>query len=193
MEQKPQATPFLGMYDSNVEKQEVAELQGRSENQKSKTKNQKSEKQKAAEEGVIVGKLKPQSTENFNEPLAEDFYPDLKKGEHTYLNVLRFPDVQYFVRLKRVFKLTFDPLTGLKEAYINNQITRGKVETILGVSVDGEGNLAEAFVFRSSGVERYDQEVLRTIRASAPFSTPPSKLLDSEGLVRMTWTFTVFL
>ena len=125
--------------------------------------------------------------------LPDDFYPDYKKGSRTYLNVLRHPDIQYFVLLKRVFKTTFDPIGALRAAFTNNQITRGSVETVLGVTLDAKGNLAELFVFKSSGISEYDQETLRTIRASAPFSTPPQKLLDAEGVIRMSWTFTVYL
>jgi len=192
VEQKPKESEFLGMYDSSTPQEEVAAVQGRSEK---KTRDSRPEtRDLKKEEGIFAGKIRETDRQSsLAEPLAEDFFPDFKKGKHTYLNVMRFPEIQYFVRLKRVFKLTFDPLTGLKEAYLNNQITRGKIETVLGVSVDANGNLAEAFVFRSSGVDRYDQEALRTIRASAPFSTPPFKLLDEEGLVRMSWTFTVYL
>ena len=127
------------------------------------------------------------------ESFAEDFYPDFKKGTHTYLNILRFPEVQYFVVLKRIFKTTWNPLSPLRELAFNNQISRGNLEVVLGVSVDGKGNLTEAFVFRSSGIPKYDAEALRTIRASSPFSSPPNKFLAKDGLLRMSWTFTVYL
>jgi TonB family protein len=67
------------------------------------------------------------------------------------------------------------------------------VDVVLGVSVDRAGALAETFVFKSSGIPTYDEEALRTVRASAPFSSPPEKFLENDGVLRMSWTFTVYL
>ncbi len=206
VEERPTDPRFLGAYDSHVKEEQVAKRQGRGgvagENkQKQKVQKEKEvvEKLEKFDKGLVAvkeSKQKPQPSFEEGEPgeaPADDFYPDFKRGKRTYLNVLRFPDVQYFVRLKRVFKLTFNPLAPLKEAYFANQISRGRIETVLGASLDAGGNLAELFIFKSSGIERYDQEALRTIKASSPFSTPPAKLLDKEGLLRMSWTFTVYL
>ena len=67
------------------------------------------------------------------------------------------------------------------------------VDVVLGVSVDGTGNLRELFVFRSSSISSYDREAMRTVRSSSPFSTPPDKFMDDDGLLRMSWTFTVYM
>ncbi len=123
----------------------------------------------------------------------DDFYPDFRRGAHTYLNVLRYPGVEYFVRMKRAFKIAFNPEPALREHFSRNMVTRGSVDVVLGVSVSRDGSLAELFVFRSSGIPSYDQESLRTVRASAPFSSPPDKFLADDGLLRMTWTFSVYL
>lgn len=208
VEETPLDPHFFGAYDSKVKEEQVAEKQGRgkiADDNKQKVEKKKeiqkqiTEKLEKQDKGIVAmkeSKQKPQPSFEEGEPgeaPADDFYPDFKRGKRTYLNVLRFPDVQYFVRLKRVFKLTFNPLAPLKEAYFANQITRGRIEAVLGVSLDASGNLAELFIFKSSGIEKYDQEALRTIKASSPFSTPPAKLLENDGLLRMSWTFTVYL
>jgi len=72
-------------------------------------------------------------------------------------------------------------------------VTRGSVDVVLGVSVNKGGELAELFVFRSSGIPAYDEEALRTVRASSPFASPPDKFLAKDGLLRMSWTFSVYL
>lgn len=199
VQERPKEYKFLGEFDSMTPEESVAARQGR-EDQVSQGEDspQQAEKKKmrAAEdskEGIFSAKMKPEKDSSPNAALPEDFYPDFRRGPHTYLNVLRFPDVQYFVRLKRVFKLTFDPDSALREAALSQKISRGQIETVLGVSVDASGNLAEIFVFRSSGISRYDAEALRTIKSSAPFSAPPKKLLDADKLLRMSWTFVVYL
>lgn len=123
----------------------------------------------------------------------DDFYPDFRRGAHTYLNVLRYPGVEYFVRMKRAFKIAFNPEPSLREYFSRNLVTRGSIDVVLGVSVGRSGNLSELFVFRSSGVPAYDEEALRTVRASSPFSSPPEKFLDADDTLRMSWTFSVYL
>lgn len=187
-EEKPQEHRFVGMYDSRVDEETVSALP-----YSVGPAGSGAHAPLAHAPGSIDPKAvtHPQNQDNAN--MLDDFYPDFKKGAHTYLNILRFPEVQYFVVLKRIFKTTWNPLSPLRELAFNNQISRGNLEVVLGVSVDGKGNLTEAFVFRSSGIPRYDAEALRTIRASAPFTSPPNKFLAQDGLLRMSWTFTVYL
>lgn len=182
VEERPEQAQFLGMYDSRTEEEAVAETVWKQSEGKGGA--QKETQTTGPGTGPIGGSEGAM-------PL-EDYFPDFRHGKHTYLNVLRFPDISYFVRLKRAFKMTFNPLSPLREAYFEHRIARGKIETVLGLAIDREGNLAELFVLRESGLSEYDQEALRTIRASAPFSAPPGKLLE-DGLLRMSWTFTVYL
>lgn len=186
-EERPEEAEFLGMYDSLVSKETVT-----TENREQRTETvnrNRNGKQRTENREALSFLEKSQGQEIF----LEDYLPDFHRGPHTYLNVLKFPDIQYFVMLKRVFKMTYNPIPSLREAYLQNRITHGRVEVLLGVSLDTKGQLAELFIFRESGIQEFDQEAMRTIRASAPFMIPPSKLLDDEGLLRMTWTFTVYL
>lgn len=205
-EERPEQADFVGLYDSRVEKEQVAPTPTRpgattQSTERAKLIEQKpnvSEESLAARyamrsrEQVREAERSPESADRAGE-LPEDFYPDYKIGPHTYLNVLRFPDVEYFVRLKRVFKMTFSPVPALRGALLANQITRGQIEVVLGVVVDVGGRLAELFVINGSGLESYDQEALRTVRDSAPFAKPPAQILGDDGQLRMSWTFTVYL
>lgn len=216
VQKKPKSAKFMGMYDSEVEEELVgtAKKPGKS-GEGGKTK-------KPADFQSAVPKQKPRMSSKdrlfaFNKAIFEDraekgkrsadrfekspgeggamddFYPDFRRGAHTYLNVLRYPDVEYFVRLKRVFKVAFNPEPALADYFSRNIVTRGSIDVVLGVSVDKGGELKELFVFRASGIPSYDQEALRTVRASAPFSSPPAKFLEDDGILRMSWTFSVYL
>lgn len=187
-EEKPAHSGLLGMYDSRASEETVGPSFSGS--------GEKGEKRKKIVEERSFGFSSPAGNPSGNggsESLPEDFFPDFRRGSHTYLNVHRFPDVDYFIRLKRAFRMTWDPVRALRSDYSLNQISSGVVEVALGVSVKAGGELAEAFVLRSSGLEAYDREALRTVQASAPFSSPPSKLLDREKLLRMGWTFSFYL
>lgn len=121
----------------------------------------------------------------------DDYFPDFKVGDKTYINTLGNPDIAYFVELKRKFKLTFNPVPALRSHI--NEISRGKIDVVIGVSVDRSGQLASLIVIRPSGLQNYDLEGIRTVKSSAPFSAPPPHLLEEDGMLHMAWTFVVYL
>lgn len=186
-QERPKEASFAGEYDSKVEKETAAQKQTKGKSLK--TSSQKEKKPSPAlDRGKIYAAKEPSNQREVFETIPEDFYPDLKRGAHTYLNVLKYPGVQYFVMLKRILKLTWNPLVA-REFF---QISAGQVQSVVGFSIDKEGNLAELFLFKGSGIEVYDDEALRTIKSSSPFSSPPADLLDKNGLLRISCPFTVY-
>ena len=123
---------------------------------------------------------------------VHDFFPHVKIGDKTYLNANALPDVQYFTRLKRVFRLRFNPSPPLRSYFAQNRVVAGKVNVTMAMEVTASGQLKRIFVMKSSGIPGYDNEAVRTVQQSAPFSAPPKKLMK-DGLLRMTWHFTTYL
>jgi TonB family protein len=208
VEKKPAKPKFLGMYDSEAPEETVASGRAKTSGgkkgdggDKERVPKKAIEKPKATKDKLYAfdkaifdgGKKKGRDAEDGKGEPSGDYFPDFRRGTKTYLNVLRYPDVDYFVRLKRAFRMTFDPEPSLRGYFSQNQISRGSVEVVLGVAVNRSGDLAELFVFRSSGIPAYDEEALRTVRASSPFSEPPQKFVEEDGVLRMSWTFTVYL
>jgi TonB family protein len=219
---KPKGSKFLGMYNQSVPEETVArdrnigekgnalkesgERRAKSEGPTEKKQDQKTIGQKDIFkfDGRLFAGKEPQIEHERNEVssgapsraedgMPEDYYPDYKLGAHTYVNVLRYPDVEYFVRLKRIFKMTWDPVTALRREVASLSVSRGMVSCVLAVSVNKGGDLSELFILKSSGLPIYDDEALRTVKASSPFSAPPEKFLKNDGLLRMSWTFVVYL
>lgn len=216
VEQRPASAKFLGLYDSSVSEEKVgfgktpgeAGQGGKKFRTKiggPEAKRRSAPSRPAAGERIFAfnrdlfeeKRSEVEEAAGFEAPGApgalDDFYPDFKRGVHTYLNVLRYPGVEYFVRLKRAFKIAFSPEAALSEQFSQNLVSRGSIDVVLGVSVGRGGELRELFVFRSSGFASYDEEALRTVRVSSPFSSPPEKFVADDGLLRMTWTFSVYL
>ncbi len=130
---------------------------------------------------------------NFNSPnpFAGDFLPNYKVGNRTYLNTLANPNVGYYVELKRKFRMAFNPYAALR--YHLNEISRGQISVVWGVSIDQNGNLAGLTLIRPSGIGDYDMEARRTISVSAPFNKPPVDQLTEDKMMHMAWTFVVYL
>lgn len=124
---------------------------------------------------------------------VHDFMPNLKIGDKTYLNAMAFPDVQYFTRLKRIFRLRFNPGPPLRGYFAGNRVVSGSVNVTMAVTVAANGQLKDLFVVKSSGIPSYDAEALRTVRESSPFSAPPAKIMDKDGTLRMSWSFVTYL
>jgi|GEM_PF-1601463 len=140
--------------------------------------------------GPTFGKMGlPGMGDNF----VQDFLPGIKIGGKTYLDAAAFPDVAYFTRLKRVFRLRFNPAPPLRQYFSGNKVVLGKVNVTMAVTVAPGGQLKDLFVVKSSGIPGYDAEALQTIRESAPFSAPPTKVCDKDGMLRMTWNFITYL
>lgn len=133
----------------------------------------------------------PEMSTNPSNPFNDDYFPDYQHGGRTYLNTLKNPNIAYYAELKRRFRTTFNPIPALR-GHIN-EIARGKIDVVLGVSVNGRGELIDIVVIRSSGLTDYDREGLRTVRSSAPFSSPPQNILGGDSLLNMAWTFVVYL
>lgn len=218
VEQRPDSAKFLGMYDSKVPDETVGifrpgktKIGGDTQGKFSPPKIKKDVGgTKAATKNISKGDLFAFNKDIFDDTresaaksesklsgngdnALNDYYPDFRRGANTYLNVLRYPGVEYFVRLKHAFKIAFNPEPSLMEHFSRNLVTRGSIDVVLGVTVGRSGELSELFVFRTSGIPSYDQEALRTVRASSPFSSPPEKFLSKDGALHMSWTFSVYL
>ncbi len=219
VERRPEKARFMGMYDSSVAQETVAiskKTQGAGRTAQGEKRPETRDRRSSSVEKKRTTNDTRRTTSLYNidrklfaskapdmgekkgfeiggSAALQDYYPDYKIGGHTYLNVLKYPDVEYFVRMKRQFKMTFNPGPPLRSYFSANRVTRGSVEVVMAVSVDNDGNLKELFVLNASGVPSYDNEALRTIRASAPFASPPDRFLEDDGMLRMSWTFTVYL
>ncbi len=151
-----------------------------------KEKKEKSPDFKSSSNGLAYGR--PSAPDLF----PHDYYPDYKVGGKTYLNVMRLEGVGYFAKMKRILKMRWNPSPPVRAYLSSHRIEVGKIECVIGLALDSSGQIAELMVIKTSGVAGYEQEALQTIRDSSPFSSPPADYLK-YGLLRMSWTFTVFL
>jgi len=208
VEKRPKVAKHIGIHDSSVEDEMVAastpRAPGRPESrggkgmdeikqELTKADSHFQEKEEIREVIRLTEKEKSSPSLGSMQSSLDDYYPDYKRGPHTYINVMKHKDAAYFVRLKRVFKLAWDPTHVLREHFYAGEVSRGRIRVVLGFSISPTGALDEIFVINSSGLKGYDREAMRAVRASAPFSSPPKKFLDKDGILRVSWSFVVYL
>lgn len=200
-EEKPERAKFLGLYDSRVEEEQVVATPYLPPYRRRVVTGADGRELPNKGEGTELaakgeGKEQPEEGE-FSSQLPEDFFPNIRIRDKTYLNVQRYPKIAYFVWLIKSFKLTWNPQPVIARYYFMNQLTTGVLETVITFDIDREGNLSRAWIYRSSGLPGYDEEALRTVTASAPFPAPPPEVLALDGnrddFLSVFFTFTAFL
>ncbi len=124
---------------------------------------------------------------------VEDFAPSVTIGNETILNTEQIKQVQYFTRMKRSFRLAFNPEPPLVSYFRGHRLDRGQVVVGMKVKVAANGRLSSLTVFKSSGIPGYDQSAISAVRKSSPLGSPPSKYLDPTGQLNMTWYFITYI
>ena len=123
-------------------------------------------------------------------PTRRSDHLDLPDGERTELNSVRSMYWSFFNRMHQALEREWDPhsvfaihdpsfqLYGQQDRY-----------TILRVTLNSDGELRQAFIERTSGLDFYDDEAIRTFRAAAPFVNVPEGLKDENGNATFTFGF----
>lgn len=205
-EKTPKKARFISQYNSSVSKETTAQS-------KNKSQKKSSQKNKKSTNRSLNTNLKPQTKTRQNKGslfqanlkgfdfsnsqkdganFHHDFLPSIQGGPVTSINSFADPRGPYFSRLKRKFRLRFNPAPPLRKFFAHNKITSKKISVKLRVTVDGHGDLRHIKVLRSSGIQAYDLECIDTVRDSSPFSSPPKKYLKA-GHLHMNWTFVVYI
>lgn len=186
-EERPDLSRFLGLYDSKVDEEQVA-VSPYTPPSRRRIVTGPDGREIEREEGMEhlpkspeIGPLRREEGEDLYSILPEEFFPDLKIGDRTYLSVQREDRIQYFVGLKKRFKMTWDPVAALRMSLVYHQLVFAELTAAVAFRIDQHGNLQRLFLARSSGIPEYDEEALRVVTASAPFEVPPRFLLKWDG------------
>ncbi len=184
-EERPERARFYGLYDSRAFEEQVAPSPYLPPAQRRIIAGSDGRDRPTDEEGIgrrpEGGAESREEGEDLYSVLPEEFFPDLKMGDRTYLSVQRNDRLQYFVRMKKIYKMTWDPIAAIRRSMVFQQIFVAELTAAVAFSIDREGNLKRAFLARSSGIPEYDQEAIRVVTASAPYEVPPDFLLAMDG------------
>ncbi len=162
---------------------EIVQTEKSKERKKYAQRYQENKKKNIPTFNSSIGSLNPGNT--------DDYLPHYKVGNRTFLNTVADPRNAYYVELKKKFRFAWNPVSVLKRQM--NLVSHGQMVVVWGVSVDVNGRLAGLTLIKSSGNRAYDYEANRTIKASSPFSSPPTRLIAKDGMAHMAWTFVVYL
>lgn len=117
-----------------------------------------------------------------------DYLRDVEEGDKTLLNRKRSRYWSFMQRLKESVAQEWNPVTEYKRRDPHGNVYGVKNRyTLLNMTLNGDGTLRTIYVMHSSGLDFYDKEAVRAIRAAAPFPNPPEGLKDQDGLIQINF------
>jgi TonB family protein len=115
-----------------------------------------------------------------------------QEGEGTFLKSREFVYAAFFNRMKKGVSQQWHPVEVMRvrdaSGQVYGQLTR---TTMLQVTLSKSGELKDAVVARSSGLEFLDAEAVNAFRRSQPFPNPPPALADANGNITFQFGFTL--
>jgi len=123
---------------------------------------------------------------------SNDHLPDnIADGEGTFLNAREFKYAPFFNRLKQSVGQHWNPSQEIDKRDPTGQIYGIKTRyTVLKISLNENGELKDASVLESSGVDFLDQEAIAAFRRAQPFQNPPKQLIKN-GIIEFSFGFHV--
>ncbi|MEI7706362.1 MAG: TonB family protein [Deltaproteobacteria bacterium] len=150
----------------------------------------------AAKPGISGGKpiLTPSTAfyDKLTSAPAPDHVEGVDVGDATFLNTREWKYAGFFNRVKQNVAEVWNPMDAARvrdptgSRYFNKDRT-----TILSVTLNPQGSIAEIKVARSSGLDFLDQTAIDAFEKAQPFVNPPPGLADSRGFISFTFGFHV--
>ncbi len=119
---------------------------------------------------------------------------DVEKGDGLFLNTREFKYASFFNRVKQFVGMNWDPVTPMRLRDPSGEIYGNKDRyTLLTITLDASGQLEDARVESSSGLEFLDLAAVQAFQKAQPFPNPPPGLLADDHKVRFSFGFSLEL
>jgi len=119
-----------------------------------------------------------------------DHLKDAEEGDGTYLNTREFKYASFFNRVKQSVGTHWNPNATLMRRDPTGTTYAGRDRhTLLSVTLDERGRVANISIEKSCGLEFLDMEAVESFKRAQPFPNPPAGLLEDDSKVRFKFGF----
>jgi TonB family protein len=119
-----------------------------------------------------------------------DHLRNMEEGEGTFLNTREWKYAGFFNRVKQSVGTHWRPGLALNRRDPTGNIYSGRDRhTVLEVTLDARGQVADITVLKSCGLDFLDLEAIESFKRAEPFPNPPAGLLEHDSKVRFTFGF----
>ncbi len=121
---------------------------------------------------------------------APDHVEGVEEGDGTFLNTREWRFASFMNRLKQGVSRTWDPngVARTRDPTGNVYLWKDR-HTVLSVTLQSDGRIADVFVEKSSGVDFLDQEAIAAFQRAQPFPNPPRGMMDEQGKIHFQFGF----
>ncbi|ATB26691.1 energy transducer TonB family protein [Melittangium boletus] len=119
-----------------------------------------------------------------------DHLKNVAEGDGTYLNTREWKFASFFNRVKQSVGTQWNPNTALMRRDPTGNIYAGRDRyTMVQVTLDEHGKVADISIEKSSGLDFLDLEAIESFKRAQPFPNPPAGLLEDDSKVRFSFGF----
>jgi TonB family protein len=123
---------------------------------------------------------------------APDHVEGVDVGDSTFLNTREWKYASFFNRVKQAISEHWDPSGAMRARDPSGEKFFYKDRnTLLSVTLNGQGTVTDIKVARSSGLDFLDQTAVDAFQKAQPFPNPPQGLVDSRGEISFQFGFYV--
>lgn len=120
---------------------------------------------------------------------SEAFLEKLRRGDELKVNAQLFDYGQYINRMRDKLAQRWNARSVVTPEMWSQRVVQVSIAVIL----DESGEIVELRNLATSRFKAYDNEALRTLREAGPYPNPPKSLIQEDGLIYLTWNFTLSL
>lgn len=124
---------------------------------------------------------------------TDDYIKDVKTSAQTMLSTREFIYFSYYNRIKKQLQQYWEPKIKDKVVHLFRQgrqiASAGDRITRLRITLDKNGTLVGVAVLGQSGVMELDDVAIEAFRQAAPFPNPPAGIVESDGTIKIEWSF----
>jgi TonB family protein len=127
----------------------------------------------------------------FGAPM-NDHLEDVEEGHGTFLNTREFKYASFFNRLKRGVSQYWEPFPEYRRRDPTGHVYGKKNRmTVLQITLNADGSLKQAQVYKSSGLKFLDREAISAFKRAQPFPNPPTGLMNPQGQIEFPFGFNI--
>jgi TonB family protein len=130
--------------------------------------------------------------------IQDRVYDDIKYGNFTALNTNRNQFYSFYERIDEQIRIRWyenieQQIANLKSTKPNHKFTRGERLSQIDLVLNAKGEIINSYISRSSGEKNWDMAAMMALRKSAPFINPPKEMIESDGNIRIKYSFSLQL
>lgn len=124
---------------------------------------------------------------------TDDYLKDVNEGSATLLNTKEFIYYSYYDRIKKSIQSQWEPRiknkiikvfrSGRYIASSQSHVTKVRI------TLDNQGALLKISLRKASGIKELDNAAVEAFRLAAPFLNPPKGMIESDGTIKIDWSF----